>query len=1496
MSEKKNNFIEWSGKTYFNITGVTRTTNITEHNIKKGKITIDRNRPVLSTMTKGVKRTFTSSEEPRPKPIFSGGTKLSVGSKLISKLNLESVGIPFTAGTVDTSFPSGVNTGFNGQVNVTKVLSNGKILVGGEFDYYYYNDNTYYSTYFIRLNSDGSPDLDFMYTYNCIENEWYVDNYVNTIDIQSDGKIIIGGEFNNYNDDVIRYSQKIMRFNSDGSFDDTFYVGNGFEGDVKKIIIQPNGKILATGGFYSYNNSNYNGIIRLNPNGSRDLTFNPGSGVDGYVYDMILQPDGKIILGGDFNQYDNNTLYNIVRINSDGSYDNTFQTGDGFDNNIYSLALQSDGKVIVGGYFSYYDNNDLFGGCIVRLDTNGALDTRFGYGLSDSVFSLKVQSDDKILVGGYMGTFYIDNNNELSIDELVRFNSDCTIDYGFYYGELFNNGVLSIELDSNNKVYVGGEFYENIGGDPRFVLNRFGRLNNEILKYHYTYSVVDCSILTVPIYYNVGSNTPLSVNDTISISNLSNPTFINCGIVTDLNPSTTINYEYIASYEDCNDCFINNSKYVFIESCLDGVDGPAYVSPLYNVGDILYLDYYDENIDSFVKSCFNIVEELSFLGDPSSFPIIPYKPIENCESCVSCNGVYYIWEDCQNPDISGVILSNQYMSVGDTFALPIYGEGEDVVGLSPCKTVVNIPSIGPYSAVSGSPVVHSTILFNNCEDCLTQMVDVIPGEIDNTFNVGLGSNDTLYGIKLLPNDKILVNGYFTQFNGVSVGNGLIRLSNDGSIDSYIGGVGFNDLVRSVSLQSDSKLICSGEFQFYNGISTNYIIRLNPDFSIDDTFNSGTGFNQSIFKNSLLSDNKILVSGGFTEYDGTPYNRFIRLNSDGSIDTSFNIGTGFDGFVRAFAVQPDGKIVISGFFTEYDGTPYNKLIRLNSDGSIDTSFNIGTGFDEAALDMLIQPDGKIIIIGEFTSYNGTPYNRLIRLNSDGSIDTSFNMGTGFDDENPFVFRLELLPDGKLLINGRFTSYNGVSIGNGLVKLNSDGSLDTSFVTGTGFDYTLGSYGIIYGVGYTSDNKIYVCGIFNEYNGDTVNQMVRLDNDLILKSYNLYNFTTCGGDNSYVYLPSSFESTGGNEQLLINEINYLPITSSGLDLIVDGNYDDNNFIVDFPTSFGVNFLGTGFTSVNVSSNPFITFGSSGNPRSCCFDIPNEIPSDVGLPGIFLSFQCPNRPGDYDANLYRLYTGLTDGGNTMIIRYEGTDLCDKIVNLTYNFKFYKNQFEYFDLVIEENTSFFNDNPTGGASDGVNNTWLATFDSSSETSWRIGSNPTAPTAIKAYLNNTLVECGTVGNEVTGITDNMFSLYYSNGVKTYENCSSCVSTVKYRASVKNCFTNEIKYVTMTQLTIERILNSGPIFSEGGVDCYEMLNYCPIPDNDYEMSPYLFYGNCKLCLAPLSAGTEVVIYQSTNNNDGLTIIPPHATWTNGKGKSVVLMDTVVLGGMFGLNA
>ena len=177
--------------------------------------------------------------------------------------------------------------------------------------------------------------------------------------------------------------------------------------------------------------------------------------------------------------------------------------------------------------------------------------------------------------------------------------------------------------------------------------------------------------------------------------------------------------------------------------------------------------------------------------------------------------------------------------------------------------------------------------------------------------------------------------------------------------------------------------------------------------------------------TVQPDGKIILVGAFTALQETSRNRIARLNSDGSLDTSFlNALTGADGGVFCVALQTNSQILVGGDFSLVNNSPRARIARLNGDGTLDASFLNGmAGINDWVESIRVQDDGKILVAGYFTSVNGLTRNFLARLNADGSLDMSFlnNLGGA---NNP-VFSLALQIDGKILAGGSFTNINGVA---------------------------------------------------------------------------------------------------------------------------------------------------------------------------------------------------------------------------------------------------------------------------------------------------------------------------------------------------------------------------------------------------------------------------------------------------------------------------------------
>jgi len=315
------------------------------------------------------------------------------------------------------------------------------------------------------------------------------------------------------------------------------------------------------------------------------------------------------------------------------------------------------------------------------------------------------------------------------------------------------------------------------------------------------------------------------------------------------------------------------------------------------------------------------------------------------------------------------------------------------------------------------------------------------GSPDTSFFSGDGDfqplNHSVRAIASQNDGKYVVGGFFTRFSGVNSGR-IVRLNNDGSMDStFETGIGFNDLVRDIVIQDDGKILVAGRFTQYQGVVKRGIIRLNSDGSIDTTFNMGVGIDEgSLWKVLLQDDGKIIIMGIFSQYDGRPVNNIARLNPDGTFDETFDIGAGFNHALFAGDVYDDGRVLAGGVFTEYDGYDKRWLVRLLPDGSLDESFSVST-YLVIIYSVKILPDNKIIAVGTFNfPYQGGVV-RVVRLNDDGSIDDGFNPGNGPNND---LFTLAVQPDGNLLIGGDMLFYDGIARGR-IARVNNMGILST-----------------------------------------------------------------------------------------------------------------------------------------------------------------------------------------------------------------------------------------------------------------------------------------------------------------------------------------------------------------------------------------------------------------------------------------------------------------------
>jgi uncharacterized delta-60 repeat protein len=373
------------------------------------------------------------------------------------------------------------------------------------------------------------------------------------------------------------------------------------------------------------------------------------------------------------------------------------------------------------------------------------------------------------------------------------------------------------------------------------------------------------------------------------------------------------------------------------------------------------------------------------------------------------------------------------------------------------------------------------------------------GSLDSSFNTGTGAEDAVQTIGVQGDGKIVVAGLFDNINGTANSLGIARLNTNGVVDSgFNPGTSVDYGINSVAIQTDGKIIIGGGFTQYQSTSRNGIARINTDGSLDATFNPGTGVNDQIASVALQSDGKVVIAGAFTSYNGANLSGIARVNTNGVVDTTFIPGTGLNYAADSVMVQTNGKILVGGGFTTYNGTSRRGVVRINPDGSLDTTFNPGTiSVDNLVRIAIAQPDGKVIIGGDFTTFNGVSRNRIARLNADGTLDTNFNPGAG---ANGSVYSLALQPNGKIIVAGNFTSITGVPRSN-IARLLPNGTLDNNF--GTGTDTT------VQAIALQTDGKAVIGGQFVSVNAVSNVRLARLLLSDTSPAPNISAFSISGG---------------------------------------------------------------------------------------------------------------------------------------------------------------------------------------------------------------------------------------------------------------------------------------------------------------------------------------------------------------------------------------------------
>ncbi len=737
---------------------------------------------------------------------------------------------------------------------------------------------------------------------------------IQSLQVLASDQVLVAGDFGEIN----RVSRPtIARLFPDGSTDTTFNAGAGANTLIYQLIVQPDQRILVCGSFTTFDNVPRSSVVRLLPDGALDPSFNnTGTGLDGAVMAMCLQPDGKIIVGGTFSNYNGINRGAIARLNADGTVDPFFANGTGFPQGyVDALALQADGSVVVGGAFAYYDG--VYAQNLCRLFPDGGMDMGFSSGSitggSAYVRSLVVQPDGKIILGGSFTSI-----QGTACEGLARILPDGMLDTSFITSSGGQGAVLGIVLQNDGRIMLVGSFNGYGGGTTPYM----ARLDDTGLP--------DPSFMG-----GVGmDNTPFA------IGLRSDGSYIMGGMqrLCQLHPSPGVTHIMADGSVDTGymmgSAFDGSASHLFVNA----VDG------IYATG--VFMGFNNTLSKGLVK----------LLPDGARDPSFNVG--------IGFNGT--TTAVLEQPDGKALVAGAQqdYQGISSKLITRLNGDGSLDTGFTAgafggANSYVIAMALRPDGRI-----LASFSDFPNGYDVVQLLPD---GSIDPTFNTPGAPDAFPLDLELQPDGKVLVAGFFTALNGIPA-SGVLRLNMDGSLDaSFVCGLPIGSQPIEIALAPD------GRITLIDGMFPGYITRLMPDGSIDGAFDAGAGFDHEPTDLALDGSGRIIVVGPFTSFDGIAFNNIARLYPDGSPDLTFDPGTGINNsWIAAVALQSTDKVIIAGSFVSYDGVGRNGIARVLSDVNTHVPVHVvipaEQAFPNPAIDHIVMPStmGKAQVIEVFNA--------------------------------------------------------------------------------------------------------------------------------------------------------------------------------------------------------------------------------------------------------------------------------------------------------------------------------------------------------------------------------------------------------------------------------------------------------------------------------------------------------------------------------------------------
>ena len=1067
---------------------------------------------------------------------LSNFTNATAGIPIAAQLRIlddEAEGDP--AGSLDTSFSP--LAGSSNAIYSVVLQPDGKLLVGGDFR----TLNRTVRNRVGRLNSNGTLDVTFSPRSG-------PNSTVRSMALQSDGRLIIGGFFTSVHG---TNRNRIARLLADGAVDRFFNPGAGADNPVYAVAVCPDGRIAVGGAFTTMNGISRSGIVLLETNGTVSTTFNPGSGVVGTVFALAVQPDGKIVIGGDFESVNGAARPRLARLNRDGSVDPTFDAGTGPDGAVRAIAIQPDGKILVGG--SFENINGTARGRMARLTGSGAVDTAFMAavaGADGDVNAIALQYDAKVIIAGEFSTF-----NGVSRNGITRLNRNGKTDPTINFGQGTDDAVNAVAVQTDRKLVIGGRF-TTYDGQARAFLARIhggsiagaGQLEFTTPFYQITENGAQATItvqrrggttgdVTVDYQTLADSATPGSDYTTTAgtltfLEAETIQTFV-VPIIDDVVGEDTeylglmltnatsgasigaVPNAYLAIISDDSGVGFSSANYAFNE----GVAGGSATITVTRTGatnGTVVVGYRSANGTATAGQDY-IAQSGLLTFDPGTV-VQTFNVAINDDSLIEASEIFSLTLSNSSGNAALAITSttvtivdNDFRAGNLTFSAAFYSVAESggTVGVNVVRTngSTGVLSVD-YRTVAGTATGDNDYLAQTGTLIFTE------GQTNQTITIAIQDDASVEGDE----------SFFVQLYNAGNGTVVSGLTNvqvtivdeefgPGSLDrNFDVGLGANDIVRSLVVQADGAIVAGGSFTTFGTSTNRYVTRLAASGTNDPTFNTGSGPNGLVTALAIAPDQRVLAVGGFTQVNGTPYRLVTRFLTNGVADTGFDDDAGFNGSVSAVGVQSDGRAILGGAF----GLPRRGVMRLRVDGTVDTGFVPGSGLNGPVHAVLVQSSGRVLVAGTFTTADGGTATRVARFMPDGSPDGSFTVSEITDGT---VYALAVQSDGKVVVGGDFkttASTNSVR----LARLQTDGTLDSTFAVGSGAN------SIVFALGVNSSNQIVVGGAFTTINGTNRNRFARLHSDGSLDA----GFDPGPGANGTVYtvavLPNDDILIGGN----------------------------------------------------------------------------------------------------------------------------------------------------------------------------------------------------------------------------------------------------------------------------------------------------------------------------------------------------------------------------------